>query len=410
MLKSYFAFINESIVKYSDDFRTIIKEIEGTSISKKLLEIENTDHDVPSNYIDIGTDFDTITFTPDQKAQKFLNTGAEEKDIYTHSRQSIKIGRGVRNLLKSANIEFTDSEIEYFVNKFKSKVKQKKEKFTNFELVKGEKIAYWYNLNQYELGELGQLGSSCMRKKGADVLNIYISNPEKVSLLILKSSENPDKIRGRALVWKIDRVDGTQKENFIFMDRVYCHKDSDVELFRSYALENDMYYKSPNDNDEECDVVGKKETIKDISMVVELKENISRSNMFPYMDTLKYLDTDDGNLSNDRDFSHDFITLEDTDGGFDDENCDTCGGDGELECDECGGRGETECYDCDGDGHIDCDECDGSGKIKNDDGEEEECDECGGEGSYECDNCGGRGESECSDCDGSGNVDCWDCR
>jgi hypothetical protein len=411
MLKSFYEFINESVVKYSDQFRSILKEIDGTTISKKLLEIENNDHDVSFNFIDIGYDIDSdtefITFTPDQKAQKFLQDGGDEDQVYNHIRQSVKVAKGVKSLLKSINIEFSDSQIEYFVNKFKSKVKFIKERF-DFELVKGESIAHWYSLAQYEQGEKGPLGNSCMRSMPSETFGIYTKNPDVVSLLILKSTLDPSKISGRALVWNIGvttaESDYENVGGLVFMDRIYCHSDSDVELFRSYAIENGMYYKQHNDSDEDCNLVGKEVTLSDVKLVVNLKKNYNTSDRFPYMDTLKYLDTDDGELTNDEDRNDDHITLESTDGTYEECECDSCGGSELIDCDNCGGSGEFECDDCDGDGELECEECDGSGTI---DGEE--CEECDGSGENPCGNCGGDGEVNCDECGGDGSIECPEC-
>jgi len=82
---------------------------------------------------------------------------------------------------------------------------------------------------------------------------------------------------------------------------------------------------------------------------------------------------------------------------------------GELwRCEYCGGSGMQTCGNCDGDGYWDCHRCSGSG--------ERECGECDGsgkvegdEGEEECAECGGSGNNECSYCDGDGREDCDDC-
>ena len=79
MIKRYLDFIGESLefllesdVVYSEKFRKVISNI-LSPISSKLLEIENKDLPVRSNYFDILKDKnDTITFLPDRKAQEIL--------------------------------------------------------------------------------------------------------------------------------------------------------------------------------------------------------------------------------------------------------------------------------------------------------------------------------------------------
>ena len=71
MLKKYSDFVSESIefiiesdVVYSDKFRLALNKIESP-ISKSLLDIENKDFNVQSNFFDISTDKnDTVSFVP----------------------------------------------------------------------------------------------------------------------------------------------------------------------------------------------------------------------------------------------------------------------------------------------------------------------------------------------------------
>ena len=79
MIKRYFDFINESLefilesdVIYSDKFRFTLSKIDDP-ISKSILDIENKDLTVQSNYFDITMDKnDTVSFIPDRKAQEIL--------------------------------------------------------------------------------------------------------------------------------------------------------------------------------------------------------------------------------------------------------------------------------------------------------------------------------------------------
>jgi hypothetical protein len=83
--------------------------------------------------------------------------------------------------------------------------------------------------------------------------------------------------------------------------------------------------------------------------------------------------------------------------------------DGELwRCEYCGGSGNQTCGNCDGDGWFECYRCHNSGEIN--------CGECSGsgkvegeEGEEECPECEGSGHNECPACDGSGREDCGDC-
>ena len=327
---------------------------------------------------------------------------------FSQNRQTIRIGRGIRGLLSAAKLTFTDAEIEQFVNKYKSEVDKENDVFRDFELVKGSDIAKWYNYETYEHElERGPLSNSCMADVPSRYFNIYMENPEVCSLLILKTPSG-DKINGRALVWKLSQPD------IIFVDRIYTHNDSDIELFRQYAKKQGWYTKVYNgSSNSDLDVytpTGAREDLGTFEVKVKAKDYGS----YPYLDTLQYLDRDKGLLTTEDDYSN-AVCLTDTGGGYEGSSCDSCGGDGRVDCYECDSDGRVNCEDCDGDGEVDCEDCDGKGEIEcgNCDGEGEidgeKCDECEGKGKIECRTCDGDGEEECGNCNGRGNVECGNC-
>lgn len=347
---------------------------------------------------------------------------------FQQNRQTIRTGRGVKALLGKSDYKFTDADIEQFVNKYKSAWDAMNDIFRKFELVSGDDIARWYNHNNYA-EQRGTMGSSCMKAVSPSYFNIYVNNPEKCSLLILKSDDG-QKIKGRALVWKLDNPQVT------YVDRIYTNNDSDVELFKQYAYGKGWYHKPHQSSSTDSTVVGKEGSRKEGHLVVNLKNsNEGDYDKYPYLDTLKYFNTSSGKLTTEEMRGYgDYITLEDTGGRWiEDEECDHCGGDGrvdcyecdgdgkircsecysrsarrstgKVECDECSGAGELDCPDCDGKGEIDgesCDNCEGNGK--------KDCPDCDGNGDVDCEECGGDGEVECGNCDGDGRVDCPECQ
>lgn len=317
-------------------------------------------------------------------------------NLFTTSRQTIRVGRGIRGLLSSGKLTFTDAEIEQFVNKYKSEIEKMNDVFRNFELVTGDKIAYWYDYRNYQFGQSrGPLSNSCMSAVPTRYFKIYTSNPEVCSLLILKTDEG-DKIKGRALIWKLSSPDIT------FMDRIYCHEDSNMELFRQYSMKQGWFYKSYNgsshDDLELIDPEG--EEVYKGNLEVKVKKGDYGS--YPYLDTLQYLDRDAGILSTEEE--GDSIYLIDTGGGYEGSTCDYCNGDGRQECPTCDGDGRVDCDECGGNGRVECNECDGIGEM--------ECESCGGEGENDgekCEDCNGKGKIDCNNCDGDGDLDCSEC-
>jgi len=68
----------ESNVIYSQKFKRALSKLPDNEIAQKLLEIENKDLEVVSNFFDIKIDNDNIlTFTPDRVAQEILGDTRE---------------------------------------------------------------------------------------------------------------------------------------------------------------------------------------------------------------------------------------------------------------------------------------------------------------------------------------------
>lgn len=342
---------------------------------------------------------------------------------FTMNRQKIRVGRGIRGILGSAKVTFSDAQIEEFVNKYKSEIDKMNDIFGKFKLVKGDDIKHWYDESNYQHSgvRIGTLGSSCMRYDSCQkYFDIYTKNPDVCSLLILKTDDG-EKIKARALIWQLSKPSG-----ITFMDRVYTHADSDFDLFRQYAEEKGWYRRPTNDFNKTYKMLNPEGELVDmghLSVIIKKGEY----SYYPYIDTLNYFNPSGLLTTNKLDGE---FELGDTDGSnsrISDNACDLCGGDGEatcpdcggdgtLVCDDCGGDGEVTCGECDGDGYSECGSCSGRGKRdcvdcdgSGEDSEGEECNTCSGTGREECDDCEGSGREECSYCDGSGTEECSEC-
>lgn len=403
------------------------------------------------------------------EGEMFYTTEELVRDTSSIKSSDVKVGRFVTNLLTKAGIEFKPKEIEEFVDKYKSALKLKKESFNRFEIVKGEDIRKWYFKDNYK-SEDGTLGSSCMRyAKCQKFLDIYVEN-DSVSLIILKSKTDNDKIIGRALLWDatlVNKPNETEDTDIKFMDRIYINDSADTEFFIQFAIKNGFYYKKKQDYST-TPLIFNKTQLSDDESLIKVSISSGDYNYYPYIDTVKFYDSENGILTNDDSDGHEY-ELTDTDGGNGscsecggcgnvecsncdgdgNASCDDCNGNGEVECGECDGYGEIDCNNCDGDGETQCSECDGAGNVEceecdgsgkdsegddcgycnggrsncdscNGEGREDcsdcdgsgknSCRECGGDGQVECQECYGRGENECHRCDGSGRVDCYECR
>ncbi|MFM7985454.1 MAG: hypothetical protein ACKPKO_39680, partial [Candidatus Fonsibacter sp.] len=106
-------------------------------------------------------------------------------------------------------------------------------------------------------------------------------------------------------------------QNSWFMDRQYTIKDSDVEKFRNYAKEKGWIYKSSNNHHSFSNVTIEGEE-KNATLSVKVKAtNYGR---YPYMDTFRRYDPNEGILYNDEDEDESYegqYILHDTGGGYD---------------------------------------------------------------------------------------------
>ena len=241
-------------------------------------------------------------------------TESEDNRLWSTSRNPIRIGRLVRAVLGSAKISFTDKEIEDFTNQYKATYDFAKDILKQFDIVTGNDIAYWYDNNYYVKGG-GTLANSCMAEVDSNYFKIYTDNPN-VSLVILYGDDGKiegdkytaDKIKGRAILWNCV-IDGTPGK---FMDRIYTMQDSDVELFKQFAEKQGFWCKRNQNMDQEESITDGKTTKKSrIKVILEDSDFYE----YPYLDTMSYLNDEDGCLYNYP--KGEGKELRDTGGGYD---------------------------------------------------------------------------------------------
>ena len=391
----------EGGLQYSPRFTTKLEDISKKSkLAQFILNLEDDDYDdnqLTQNYIDTTEKEDSITFI----SQDRVNKSAGSDPFTMKGRTETRVGRLIRGLCSLSGRTTTDKEIEDFVNLYKSKSATGGEKW---KLVKGDKIQYWYNEENYysETGS-GSLGKSCMASEDCQgFFDIYTDSPSCQLLILLREDEEgEEKLIGRALVWKlVKRSLSTELKTIeYFMDRIYCMKDSDEQKFKNFADEKGWLRKRGNNSNDETGMIF---LLNNSQVKSRIEVNVKGDcDEYPYMDTLKFLSASKDKLSNIG--FHDGFVLEDTDGSC--YQCDTCDGSGYSECPLCYGNEEVECPDCYGVGTKDCDVCDGDGSR--------ECESCEGRGSKDCESCEGNGEINgkiCKKCKGSGEVNCAECK
>lgn len=328
--------INESILYITSDLKKTLSKI-GDDISKDLLSIVGDDIKQDITFLDIDeedrikfstmrnfkksiSDIDT-TLSIDTKYNGSLIEYLENNDKYleiggARSRNSVKIGRLVNQIFPK---KYNAKEVEEFVNKFKSVMNGTSVKL---EIISGDDIEFWYNSENY-VEIKGSLGGSCMaNKKG--IFDLYTKN-ENCQLLILKDG---NKIKGRALVWKLKylKIDGVEHNDIYFLDRQYTNDDSDAYTFKEYAKDKGWVIKARNSHSNLESVVYKGVEYSYSEMCVEAP-NI-KLNKFPYVDTFRLYNPDKYMLYNtdtEETGTEDYVgcyNLDDTSGGYSEINND----------------------------------------------------------------------------------------
>jgi hypothetical protein len=278
---------------FSDDLILLIDDINNNKaciISNFLNDFINdkyNQHNYNLNFIDYNPDSkDIITFIGERKIKKehaaqrgsyesFILQMSSDQNTWISNRTSIKVGRFIKRLTTAIKltdkdfIDFTDAEIEFFVNSFKAFIALKHDS-SRFEIVEGEDIRKFYLCQNYQ-NQKGQLGQSCMKyKKCQGFLDIYVHNTDVCRLVILKGI-GTEKIVGRALLW-------TDRDGDLYLDRAYCISDSDMILFADYARQLGCFTS--------YEEIFRTENYPFIDVEVILK-NVEFE-LYPYMDSFQY--------------------------------------------------------------------------------------------------------------------------
>lgn len=258
------------------------------------------------SYLDFGQSSDSISYIYSNKMyelQKEFDYKWTEK-VWKEKRSEMKIGKVIKQIFgdrypvnnpKGQQMPKPPIDIESFVNLYKAE-REKNENSERFHIVNGQDIVYWYNFKNYTrfVREDTPLGKSCLRyEESGKFLEMYVKNPEKVSMLILKDDQ--DKLRGRALIWNLD-----VPENRVYMDRIYTVNDFDIELFKDFARKNGWLYKERQTFGWNNIIIDSRDnnlyTPNSLKLEVVLKDK--KLKYYPYLDTLSVYNKENGVLNN----------------------------------------------------------------------------------------------------------------
>lgn len=264
--------------------------LKGTREICRISNILNIDEyvDYVGDFIKVEPKLGFISFIPESKIKED-HSGFNDVKFRT----TIKIGRFVKKFLNKRiqeSFQVSSSEIEDFVNLYKSFFNIDK---TKFKIVSGDEILKWYLQENYYSPngfQCGTIWNSCMRYSDRNkFMNLYAKNPDKVKMLVYLEDS---KVRSRAILWEDVDLGGKSVK---VMDRIYYFYDHDVNLFKNWASENGYITKFNQTSKSELffNYGGGK---SELFLKVKLENHMMKN--YPYLDTFKYYDLDNGIFSN----------------------------------------------------------------------------------------------------------------
>lgn len=475
MIKRYLDFVNESFelllesnIVYSNNFKKVMGKIEHP-LAKSILEIENQDHPVRNNYLDVNLKAnDKLGFIPDRKAQEILgdtkvyvnfvgsgggwlknkevNQGIFDKLGYTYEEgvepyqaPSVEVGEIIAETISETSgkkwvfVKFPNGQGVYNAEKLR--------------IVDNKEKALWSKGRQEIFVGRGiralltSAGIQFLDKDLEDFVNLYKATVDKMN----DRFQYFESIKGQEIGHWYHYSNYKERQGSLGSS---CMSNVRTNYFDIYISNPDVcelvILKSEEDDSL---IVGRALlwTLSDGKKFMDRIYTIKDSDVQLFRDWAKengwyskfYNSSGDSGLANSPEgervdlrnltvdikkgmydaypyldtlkyFNPGKGTLSNVRGSGDEYILEDTGG--QLwRCEYCGGSGMQTCGNCDGDGSWECRTCDGDGDVS--------CGECNGEGHVEdsegndteCDSCGGSGKNSCRRCDGDGRIECGDC-
>ena len=275
------------VISYIDFIYThdiTVKHREVRSVKGiKMLDYRQKDGEYGISYLAIG------------KHPEFSDTGKWARK----NRQEGKIGRVILNFMRAFQpiLGFrlpTAPEVEDFVNSFKMVLGYST---FSFKLVSGDDIKKYYSIRNYAETQNGgyTLWGSCMRHDQCQsYFDIYTNNESCEMLLMFDESISKEKIVARALVWNVNGIK--------YIDRRYYAVDVYERSLINFVREQKWAYKAVNtyDDTHNCHFyvfnkeIGNYEERYDVKLLVD----VPSVEQYPYVDTLKFINFNNGTIAN----------------------------------------------------------------------------------------------------------------
>ena len=271
-LKKFESFIQSDL--YTNEFRSIISKI---------------DSPITNIILNFNKPLDISQINP--------MTGMENMVSYVRNgkKEMMKVGSFVSRILTETGENFPPNVVEKFVNEYRGTFSSISSD-QNFETVYGENIRKYYLDKNYSEGG-GTLNNSCMMHDFCQkYLNIFVENPDKINLLILRNPKNRLQIDGRALLLNLDSHPGKK-----FLDFPYTSKDHMYKIFEEYAKKKGWYYTKKEEGKPThyrylnvFDPSGNK-----IDEIFNVNLSPEDYDYYPYLDVMRFYNPNTGYLTND---------------------------------------------------------------------------------------------------------------
>ena len=199
-----------------------------------------------------------------------------------HNRQVTKIGKGIKQMLKSGkfNEVFKDQHLEFVTNQIKAN-----HTFTGtIKEVSGKDINKYYHYSSYADNQ-HTLSASCMKHDSCQsYIDFYSNNPE-CSMVIALNDE--DKLIGRAILWHNVNFINTSDipEDAKLMDRAYG-KPLTVNSLIAYAKSKGYITKTHQDYHSSSEFTLPNGACFEDNITIRCPYTSGQG--VPYMDTMKY--------------------------------------------------------------------------------------------------------------------------
>lgn len=283
----------------SDELRNILEEIKSDSVVAQLLLKKRHDKsdlvEDPVNFISVSSqDALKISYLTIERIGQI-----NESEYWTSSRRfHVKPGGFISKVFKNISAK----DVEIFSNLFRAE--SKKPKF-RFEVVSGEEIRNLYHHSKHASND-GSLGVSCMRYDSCQkMMNLYVDNSDKITMLVM--FDEYDNVMGRALLWDFD---GNK-----IMDRIYTINDEQLPFyFKKWATEKRYFYRCQQNWYNSLQFQNLNSDKKHLRLEVKLDNYDFRH--YPYLDTFRFYNPNNGTFSNYQPEGRDFYTLCGSDGGY----------------------------------------------------------------------------------------------